>query len=160
MLRQGAARMQLMARHEGFSVDFPDGFPEPEKSIEVVPGIEGDISLIQYLSATDTVVSGVFITDYSNQVNLLHPQSVLDTGQEGLLEDLVYVMEKQVDYQHQGYPARRLQYRETDGGIVYYTQVCFIYVKPRMYQLHLASINPARLDKPEIQAFFDSFRIL
>jgi hypothetical protein len=144
-----------------FSVELPDGFPEPVRTMETVPSETGSsLDLIMHISAGDQGICTVCITCYNPEIELLDPRSIIDTGVEGIQEDLVCTIDSQQDLQFaHKYPAREVWYTENDQGTMFYTRMFFIYIKPRLIQVHFTSNHLENLSAVPVQRYFESLAL-
>src|SRR5215212_10801862 len=142
-----------------FSVALPSGYPEFKSSKQTQPTLAGPVELNMLLSEK---TEGAFIVGYSDFPEAAFegrtPKKMLEDGRDGSLKNINATLEKQQDLNMQGRTGIAVYGSASTGGKPYYVRFNFILDKPRAYQVGYLAYNRADLDKPEVQAFFDSFK--
>ena len=87
------------------------------------------------------------------------PQKMMEDGRDGALKNINATLEKQEKLTVQGKDALDVYGSTFQGGKSIYVRFQFILDKPRAYQIGYLAYNRADLDKPDVQAYFNSFRI-
>jgi hypothetical protein len=87
------------------------------------------------------------------------PQKMLEDGRDGALKNISGTLEKQENLTVQGKQGISVYGSGSSGGRTFYVRFNFILDKPRAYQIGFLAYDRAELDKPDIQAYFDSFRL-
>ncbi|HWS99281.1 MAG TPA: hypothetical protein VN256_03340 [Pyrinomonadaceae bacterium] len=143
-----------------FSVTLPTGYPSFTSQKQTQPTLAGPIELNMLLSEKP---EGAFVVGYSDfpesSFEGRTPKKMLEDGRDGSLRNIKATLEKQEDITVQGRTGLAVYGSASTGAKPYYVRFNFILDKPRAYQVGYMGYNRADLDKPEVQAFFDSFRI-
>lgn len=87
------------------------------------------------------------------------PKKMLEDGRDGALRNMKATLEKQNDITVQGKTGIDIFGSTVQAGKDIFVRFQFIVDKPRLYQIGYLAYKRADLDKPEVQAYFDSFRI-
>jgi hypothetical protein len=87
------------------------------------------------------------------------PQKMLEDGRDGALRNISGTLEKQENITVQGKQGISVYGSGSSGGQTFYVRFNFILDKPRAYQVGYLAHDRAELDKPDIQAYFDSFHL-
>jgi hypothetical protein len=87
------------------------------------------------------------------------PKKMLEDGRDGALRNINATVETLEDITRQGKTGLDIYGSTAQAGKNIYVRFQFILDKPRAYQIGYLAYNRADLDKPEVQAYFDSFRI-
>ena len=143
-----------------FSVTLPSDYPAFTSQKQTQPTLAGPVELNMLLSEKPT---GAFIVGYSDFPESAFegrtPKKMLEDGRDGSLKNISATLEKQQDLTVQGRTGLAVYGSASSGGKPYYVRFNFILDKPRAYQVGYLAYNRADLDKPEVQAFFDSFKM-
>lgn len=143
-----------------FSVALPADYPEFKSTKQTQATLAGPVELNMLLSEKP---SGAFIVGYSDFPEAAFegrtPKKMLEDGRDGSLKNINATLEKQQDLTIQGRTGLGVYGSASQGGKPYYVRFNFILDKPRAYQVGYLAYNRADLDKPEVQAFFDSFKM-
>jgi hypothetical protein len=143
-----------------FSVALPASYPDFKSSKQTQPTLAGPVELNMLLSEK---LEGAFIVGYSDFPEAAFegrtPKKMLEDGRDGSLKNINATLEKQQDLSVQGRTGIAVYGSASTGGKPYYVRFNFILDKPRAYQVGYLAYNRADLDKPEVQAFFDSFKM-
>jgi hypothetical protein len=143
-----------------FSVALPSDYPEFKSSKQTQATLAGPVELNMLLSEKP---NGAFIVGYSDFPEAAFegrtPKKMLEDGRDGSLKNINATLEKQQDLTVQGRTGLGVYGSANSGGRPYYVRFNFILDKPRAYQVGYLAYNRADLDKPEVQAFFDSFKM-
>lgn len=143
-----------------FSVTLPAGYPAFKSQKQTQPTAIGPIELNMLMSEKP---DGAFLVGYSDFPETAFegrtPKKMLEDGRDGSLRNMNATLEKQEDLTVQGRNGLSVYGSATTGGKPYYVRFNFILDKPRAYQVGYLAYNRADLDKPETQAFFDSFKM-
>ena len=84
---------------------------------------------------------------------------MLEDGRDGALRNINATLEKQNDITVQGKTGLDIYGSTNQQGKDIYVRFQFVLDKPRAYQIGYLAYKRADLDKPDVQAYFDSFRI-
>ena len=87
------------------------------------------------------------------------PQKMLEDGRDGTLRNINGTLEKQENVTIQGRTGLNIYGSTNQAGKSIHVRFQFVLDKPRAYQIGDIAYNKADLDKPDVQAYFDSFRI-
>jgi hypothetical protein len=87
------------------------------------------------------------------------PQKMLEDGRDGALRNISGTLEKQDNLTIQGKQGISVYGSGSSGGKTFYVRFNFFLDKPRAYQIGYLAYDRAELDKPDIQAYFDSFHL-
>jgi hypothetical protein len=143
-----------------FTITLPPGFSpfKSQKQTQATPAGPFDLNILQSETLTGACVLGY--SDFPEaSFEGRTPKQMLEDGRDGALRNINATLEKQEDVKVQG----------RDGLLIYgstfqqnrsiYVRFQFVLDKPRAYQIGYLAYNRDDLDKPETQAYFDSFRI-
>ena len=143
-----------------FSVTLPADYPEFKSQKQTRATFAGPVDLNMLLSEKP---DGAFIVGYSDFPEAAFvgrtPKKMLEDGRDGALKNINATLEKQQDLTVQGRTGLGIYGSANGGGKSYYVRFNFILDKPRAYQVGFLAYNREDLDKPEVQAFFDSFKM-
>jgi len=143
-----------------FSVTLPSDYPAFKSQKQTQPTLAGPVELNMLLSEKP---NGAFIVGYSDFPEAAFegrtPKKMLEDGRDGSLKNINATLEKQEDLTVQGRTGLAVYGSASSGGRPYYVRFNFILDKPRAYQVGYLTYTRADLDKPEVQAFFDSFKM-
>jgi hypothetical protein len=143
-----------------FSITLPPGYKTftSQKQSQPTPAGPIDLTIMQ----TETL-QGACVLGYSDFPDASFvgrsPKKMLEDGRDGALRNINATLEKQKDITVQNKTGLDIYGSTTSGGKSIYVRFQFILDKPRAYQIGYLAYNRADLDKPEVQAYFDSFRI-
>jgi hypothetical protein len=143
-----------------FSIVLPPGFGPFTSQQKTQPTAAGPIEL-NILQSENT--QGACVLGYSDfpEASFVGrtPKKMLEDGRDGALRNINATLEKQEDLTVQGKTGLAIYGSTNQGGKDIYVRFHFVLDKPRAYQIGYLAYNRADLDKPEVQAYFDSFRI-
>jgi hypothetical protein len=143
-----------------FSITLPSGFKPFTVQKQSQPTPAGPIDLNFLQSET---LQGACVLGYSDFPEASFegrtPKRILEDGRDGALRNINATLEKQEDITVQGKTGIDIYGSATSGGRLVYVRFQFILDKPRAYQIGYLAYNRADLDKQDVQAYFDSFRI-
>lgn len=143
-----------------FSITLPPGFGAFTSQQKTQPTAAGPIELT-ILQSENT--QGACVVGYSDfpEASFVGrtPKKMLEDGRDGALKNIKATLEKQEDLTVQGKTGLAIYGSTNQGGKDIYVRFHFILDKPRAYQMGYLAYNRADLDKPEVQAYFDSFRM-
>lgn len=143
-----------------FSITLPPGFKAfaSQKQSQPTPAGPIDLNILQ----TETL-QGACVLGYSDfpEASFVgrSPKKMLEDGRDGALRNINATLEKQEDITVQNKTGLDIYGSTSSSGKPIYVRFQFILDKPRAYQIGYLAYNRADLDKPEVQAYFDSFRI-
>lgn len=143
-----------------FSVTLPPGFSQFKSQTTKQPTPAGDIELT--ILQTETPRGGCMVgfSDFPEASFVGRTQQkMLEDGRDGALRNIGGTLEKQENMTIHGKTAIAIYGSGRAGAKTYYVRFNFILDKPRAYQVGYLAYERADLDKPEIQAYFDSFRL-
>jgi hypothetical protein len=143
-----------------YSITLPAGFSPFTAQKQTQQTLAGPIDLNILQSETP---SGACVLGYSDfpEASFVGrtPKKMLEDGRDGALKNINATLEKQEDLTVQGKTGLAVYGSTNSSGRSIYVRFHFILDKPRAYQIGYLAYNRADLDKPETQAYFDSFRI-
>jgi hypothetical protein len=143
-----------------FSITLPPGFSQFTSQQRTQPTAVGNVELNILQSENSR---GGCLLGYSDfpeaSFQGRSPQKMLEDGRDGALRNISGTLEKQENLTVQGKQGIRVYGSGSSGGQTFYVRFDFILDKPRAYQIGYLAHDRAELDKPDIQAYFDSFRL-
>jgi hypothetical protein len=143
-----------------FSIVLPSGYGPFQSQQKTQPTAAGPIELFILQSENSR---GACVLGYSDfpEASFVGrtPKKMLEDGRDGALRNINATLEKQEDLTVQGKTGLAIYGSTKQGGKDIFVRFHFILDKPRAYQIGYLAYNRADLDKPEVQAYFDSFRI-
>jgi hypothetical protein len=143
-----------------FSITLPPGFSQFTSQKTTQQTLAGPIELNILQSE---IPSGGCVLGYSDFPEASFqgrtPQKMLEDGRDGALKNMGATLEKQDNLTVQGRTAINVYGSTTSGGKPFYVRFQFVLDKPRAYQIGYLAYNRSDLDKPDVQAYFDSFRL-
>jgi hypothetical protein len=143
-----------------FSVTLPPGFGAFQSQKQTRQTLSGPVDLNVLLSENSRGASMLVYSDFPEAAfEGRTPKKMLEDGRDGALRNINATLEKQEDLTVQGRTGITVYGSGTYGGKPLYVRVNFILDKPRAYQVGFFSSNRDELDKPDIEAFLNSFRI-
>jgi len=143
-----------------FGITLPPGFKAftAQKQSQPTPAGPIDLNILQ-----SETLQGACVLGYSDFPEASFegrtPKKMLEDGRDGALRNINATLEKQEDITVQGKTGLDIYGSTTSGGRSIYVRFQFILDKPRAYQIGYLAYNRADLDKPDVQAYFNSFRI-
>jgi hypothetical protein len=143
-----------------FSITLPVGFRAftSQKTSQPTPAGPIELNILQSENSTGACVMG--FSDFPEaSFEGRTPKKMLEDGRDGALRNINATLEKQSDITVQGKTGLDIYGSTNQEGKDIYVRFRFILDKPRAYQIGYLAYNRADLDKPEVQAYFDSFRI-
>jgi len=143
-----------------FGITLPPGFSSftSQKTSTPTPAGPIDLNILQSENSQGACVLGYSDFPEASFVGRT-PKKMLEDGRDGALKNINATLEKQEDITVQGKTGLDIYGSTTQGGKSIYVRFQFLLDKPRAYQIGYLAYNRADLDKPEVQAYFDSFRI-
>lgn len=143
-----------------FNIKLPPGFKafSSQKQSQPTPAGPIDLNILQSETLQGACVLGYSDFPEASFVGRT-PKKMLEDGRDGALRNINATLEKQQDITVQGKTGLDIYGSTTSDGKSIYVRFQFILDKPRAYQIGYLAYNRADLDKPEVQAYFDSFRI-
>jgi uncharacterized caspase-like protein len=143
-----------------FSITLPPGFGAFTSQQKTQPTAAGpiELSILQSENSQGACVVGYSDFPEASFVGR-DPKKMLEDGRDGALKNIKATLEKQEDLMVQGKTGLAIYGSTNQGGKNIYVRFHFVLDKPRAYQFGYLAYNRADLDKPEVQAYFDSFRI-
>jgi TonB family protein len=143
-----------------FSIKLPPGFSQFKSQSKTQPTPIGDIELSILQSETPTAACVVGYSDFPEaSFQGRTPLKMLEDGRDGALRNIGGTLEKQENLTVQGKTGIAVYGSGSSSGKTFYVRFHFILDKPRAYQVGYLAYDRADLDKPEVQAYFDSFHI-
>jgi hypothetical protein len=143
-----------------FGVTLPPGFSPftAQKSTSPTPAGPIELNILQSEN-----LQGACVVGYSDFPEASFegrtPKKMLEDGRDGALKNINATLEKQEDLTVQGKTGLAIYGSTSQGGKDIYVRFHFILDKPRAYQVGYLAYNRADLDKPDVQAYFDSFHM-
>jgi hypothetical protein len=143
-----------------FSITLPPGFSafKSQKQSQPTPAGPMDLNILQSENSQGAAVLGYSDFPEASFVGRT-PQKMLEDGRDGALRNINGTLEKQENVTVQGRTGLAIYGSTTQGGKSIYVRFQFVLDKPRAYQIGYLAYNRADLDKADVQAYFDSFRI-
>jgi hypothetical protein len=143
-----------------FGITLPPGFSAFTSQKNTQPTAAGPIELTILQSENS---QGACVLGYSDFPDASFvgrtPKKMLEDGRDGALRNINATLEKQNDITVQGRTGLDIYGSTNQGGKDIYVRFQFVLEKPRAYQIGYLAYKRADLDKPEVQAYFDSFRM-
>ena len=143
-----------------FSITLPPGYSQFQSQSRTQPTPAGDVQLNILQSE---IPKGACVLGYSDFPERAFvgrtPQKMLEDGRDGALRNINGTLEKQENITVQGKTGIAIYGSASSAGKSVYVRFNFILDKPRAYQIGYLAYDRAELDKPEVQAYFDSFRL-
>jgi hypothetical protein len=143
-----------------FSITLPPGFKAftAQKTSQPTPAGPIDLNILQSETLQGACVLG--FSDFPEaSFEGRTPKKMLEDGRDGALRNINATLEKQQDITVQGKTGLDIYGSTASEGKNIYVRFQFVLDKPRAYQIGYLAYNRADLDKPEVQAYFDSFRL-
>jgi hypothetical protein len=143
-----------------FQITLPPGFStfKSQKQNQATPAGNIELNILQTETASGACLMGFSDFPAASWVGRT-PQKMMEDGRDGALRNINATLEKQEQLTVQGKDALNVYGSTASGGRSIYVRFQFVLDKPRAYQIGYLAYNRADLDKPEIQAYFDSFRL-
>jgi hypothetical protein len=143
-----------------FSVVLPPGFSAFTSQQKTQPTAAGPIELyiLQSENSRGACVLGYSDFPEGSFVGRT-PKKMLEDGRDGALRNINATLEKQEDLTVQGKTGLSIYGSTSQAGKNIFVRFHFIIDKPRVYQVGYLAYNRADLDKPDVEAYFDSFRM-
>lgn len=143
-----------------FGITLPPGFPAFKSQKQTRQTLSGPVDLNLLLSENSRGASMLVYSDFPEiAFEGRTPKQILEDGRDGALRNINATLDKQEDLTVQGKTGIAVYGSGNYGGKPLYVRVNFILDKPRAYQVGFFSSNRDELDKPDITAFLNSFRI-
>lgn len=145
---------------EKFQITLPPGFStfKSQKQSQATPAGNIDLTILQTETASGACLVGFSDFPAASWVGRT-PLKMMEDGRDGALRNINATLEKQRELKVQGRDALDVYGSTSQGGRSIYVRFQFVLDKPRAYQIGYLAYNRADLDKPDVQAYFDSFRI-
>jgi len=143
-----------------FSLTPPSDFSEfqSQKTTQPTPAGPIELTILQTENSRGACVAGY--SDFpESSFEGRTPQKMLEDGRDGALRNINGTLEKQDPINVQGRTGLAIYASAATGGRQVYVRFNFILDKPRVYQIGFLAYDRAELDKPDVQAYFDSFRL-
>jgi hypothetical protein len=143
-----------------FQITLPSGYGPftSQKQTQTTPAGPIELTIMQSETARGACVMGY--SDFPEATfEGRTPKKMLEDGRDGALKNINATLEKQEDITVQGRTGLDIYGSASSGGRDFYVRFQFILDKPRAYQIGYLAYDRADLDKPDVQAYFDSFRI-
>lgn len=143
-----------------FAITLPSGYPSFKSQKQTQPSIAGPVEFTLLMSEKPDDAFMLGFLDFPEAVFQGNSdKKLLDSGLEGSLKNINATLEKKEDITVQGHNGVAVYGSANNNGRPYYVRFNYILDKPRAYQVGYLTFDRASLDKPEVQAFFDSFRM-
>lgn len=143
-----------------FTITLPPGHGQFRSQSQTQPTAAGDVQLHILQSEVSKGAAVVGYSDFPEKAfEGRTPQKMLEDGRDGALRNIGGTLEKQESITTQGKTGLSIYGTAMSGGKPVYLRFNFILDKPRAYQIGYLAYDRADLDKPEINAYFDSFRL-
>jgi hypothetical protein len=143
-----------------FQITLPLGFSSftSQTTTQSTPAGPIDLTIMQSENPQGAAVMGYSDFPDASFVGRT-PKKMLEDGRDGALKNINAALEKQEEITVQGRTGLKIYGSTTNAGRDIYVRFQFILDKPRAYQIGYLAYNRADLDKPEVQAYFDSFKM-
>jgi len=150
---------QAYASPDGtFTAIFPASTSQTQNTLETNAG------QVQYHSITSDVengqiVMGIAYNEFSDQMELGAPQTVLDGGRDGAVANLKGQLISETELTFHGHPGREftISAGKGDSKLFYHTRVFL--VDRRLYQLQVVRVGQSPLDISDVVKFFAGFEL-
>ncbi|HEY0377838.1 MAG TPA: hypothetical protein VGC87_13005 [Pyrinomonadaceae bacterium] len=143
-----------------FTVTLPSGYPSFKSQKQSQPSVAGPVEFNLLMSEKPDDAFMVGYLDFPQAVfEGNSDKKLLEGGLDGSLKNINATLEKKEDITVQGRNGVAVYGSATNTGKPYYVRFNYILDKPRAYQVGYLAFDRANLDKPEVQAFFDSFKM-
>lgn len=143
-----------------FQITLPPGFSafKSQKQNQATPAGNIELTILQTETPTGACLLGFSDFPPASWVGRT-PQKMMEDGRDGALRNIGATLEKQESRTVQGKDALEVYGTTRQGGRDIYVRFLFVLDNPRAYQIGYLAYNRAELDKPDVQAYFNSFRI-
>lgn len=143
-----------------FSITLPPGFGafKSQKQSHPTPAGPIDLNILQSENSRGAAILGYSDFPEASFAGRT-PQKMLEDGRDGALRNINGTLEKQDNVTVQGRTGLSIYGSTSQAGKSVYVRFQFVLDRPRAYQIGYLAYNRADLDKPEVQSYFDSFRI-
>lgn len=143
-----------------FSLTLPPGFTEfePQSFEKETPAGKIELTILQSENPRGSCV--VASTNFPpTTFDERAPQKLLEDARDAALKNLNAALEKQENITVQGRQGLAVYGSAEVQGKQLYVRFHFILDRPRAYQIGYLSHDRSALDRPDVQAYFDSFRL-
>jgi len=143
-----------------FSLTLPPGFSEfqSQKTTQATPAGPIELNILQSENSRGACVAG--FSDFPEASFMGRPpQKMLEDGRDGALKNINGTLEKQENINVQGRTGLAVYASANSEGRPIYVRFSFVLDKPRIYQIGFIGYDRAELDKPDVQAYFESFHL-
>lgn len=155
------ARNQVEVKEDRFSITLPPGFPAFKNEKQSQTTGVGNIEMQLYTSESprgDTCM--LTYNDFPASVfKGRSPQKILEDGRDGALKNVGGVLERQESVTVQGHPGLSMYGSAVNQGRTIYFRFLCVLAQPQVFQLLYLTVDKSELNKPEVEAFFKSFRL-
>lgn len=163
ILQLGQKATPFSSSQGRFHIVLPPGYPRFKYLKKIVTNKEGGKLGTHILTSTGPngnacLVSFADLPAASFKGRTL--QQLFQQYLDGGIRDQNGTVEKQRSIRVQGYPGLSSRNSILRGGTLFHARVDLVLVRPRLYQVMFVSSNKHDLEKGEIQAYFQSFRLL
>lgn len=154
------ARETLTSPEGKFSITFPSGYPSAEKKTQNIPDNLSNVIMTTYLSETPEGACMISFCDYPKEaIAKMSIETILNNERDNAMKNTGGKLEKEEHYSIDGNQGRKIYFSGKHQELELYGQAVFLLVKNRIYQIvHLNNSKDAA-EKPEILAFFNSFKL-
>lgn len=143
-----------------FSLTLPQGFSEfqSQKTTQTTPAGPIELNILQSENSRGVCIAG--FSDFPEASFMGRtPQKMLEDGRDGALRNINGTLEKQENINVQGRTGLAVYASANSEGRQVFVRFDFVLDKPRIYQIGFLGYDRAELDKPDVQAYFDSFHL-
>jgi hypothetical protein len=151
----------VSSREAGFTVSLPAGFDRPETKSESSKVELGKVQTTTYSSGNDRGACLVSFSKFPEKLfKLSTGAEMLDNVRDGALGSTEGgQIDKQEDFSVDGNLARTVYFTGTSDGTEYYSRFDWVIASPFLYQIAFVAYSRDELEKPDILAYFNSFRM-
>jgi hypothetical protein len=152
---------EITAKDEKFSITMPEGFDTPKRSVEPLETDAGKIDMISYLTSNERGACMVMYGSFPESVfEGKTTEKILDDARDSAMAKMGAKLDKQEDFKVDGYPARSCYYSGSAQGTPFLSRFDYILVKPALYQVAFVGTSKEEVDKPDVQGYFKSFKLM
>jgi hypothetical protein len=143
-----------------FTVTLPSGYPSFKSQKQTQPSVVGPVEFNMLLSERPEDAFMIGYLDFPQAAfEGRTDKEFLESGLNGSLQNIKATLDKQEDITVQGHNGVSVYGSATNNSRPFYIRFNYILDKPRAYQVAYLTFDRTTLDKPEVQAFFDSFKM-
>ncbi len=151
----------LTSQEDAFTVEFPAGFPPAQKEVSTEQTDAGPVQLSMYVSESNALACLVSRATYPAALftGPESEQAMLAGALSGITDGGKFKVDGLKDHRLQDHAARSLVAAGESEGHAVTMRVTMAVVPPHLYQLNCTGVDGAAVGTPEIDGFFQSFRV-